>query len=209
MATIATAGKVSSAPAISAAVFQQDSFRARQTRFSLTPRLYFYDQDGKTLAFVRNLSFHWNKELRVFSDPTLSFELLTITPAKKDPGQKIFSVYDPVNRELVGKVNVPNASGLQRQEWNLFDRREHHIGHLQEDSAMLAAMRRYLSAALPQTYTFYGEDCIVGIASLMNGIFSPEMEIDLQADCQRRLDRRLVVAALVLVLAGRKQQVEG
>jgi hypothetical protein len=205
MATIATQGKLASAPAISAALFQQDTFNARQTRFSLTPRLYFYDQDGKTLAFVRNLSFHWNKELRVFSDPTLSFELLTITPTKTENSETTFSVFDPVNNEPVGKVSVPRVSGMQRQEWSLFDLREQHIGQLQENSVMLAVMRRYLSAAFPQTYEFYGENCLFGTASLRNGIFSPEMEIDLRSDREKRLDRRLVVAALVLVLAGRKQ----
>ncbi|HST76970.1 MAG TPA: hypothetical protein VLN58_00625, partial [Verrucomicrobiae bacterium] len=109
MATIAAPGKISGAPAISAALFQKDHFRARQTRFSLASRLYFYDQEGKTLAFVRNLSLHWNKELRIFTDPGLSFELLTITPTKKDAGEKAFAVFDPVNRESVGRIKIPRA----------------------------------------------------------------------------------------------------
>lgn len=208
MATIAAPGKISGAPAISAALFQKDHFRARQTRFSLASRLYFYDQEGKTLAFVRNLSLHWNKELRIFTDPGLSFELLTITPTKKDAGEKAFAVFDPVNRESVGRIKIPRAVGLQKQEWTLVDATGLQVGHLQEDSAMLGAMRRYLSDAFPQTYTFYGEDRLAGHASLMNGIFSPEMEIDLRDDDENRLDRRLVVAVLVLVMSGQMQQVK-
>ena len=206
MATIAAAGRVSSAPAISAAVFQQNHFHARQTRFSLTPKLYFHDQHGKTLAFVRNLSLHWNKELRIFTDPGLSFELLTITPTKEDAGKKAFGVLDPVNRESVGSIEIPHAAGLQKQEWNLLGATGVQVGHLQEESALLGAMRRYLSEAFPQTYTFYGEDSLAGHASLMNGFFSPEMEIDLRNDDVTPLDRRLVVAALVLVLAGRSSR---
>lgn len=207
MATIAAApGRVSSAPAISAALFQQDHFHARQTRFSLTPKLYFHDEHGKTLAFVRNLSLHWNRELRVFTDPTLSFELLTIRPVAEQPSGKGFDVFDPVNRELVGKIRIPRVSGLQKQEWNLFDGAGEQVGHLQENSALLAALRRYLSEALPQTYTFYGRECVAGHASLMNGIFSPEMEIDLCCDDKKPLDRRLVIAVLVIVWAGRTQQ---
>ncbi|HKT51457.1 MAG TPA: hypothetical protein VJV96_14240 [Candidatus Angelobacter sp.] len=206
MATIAAPGRVSSAPAISAAVFQQNHFRARQTRFSLTPKLYFHDHNGTTLAFVRNLRFQWNRELRVFTDPTLSFELLTITPTAEQPNEKSFDVFDPVNREPVGKIRIPHVSGLQKQEWNLFDRTGVQVGHFQENSAMLAAMRRYLSEALPQTYTFYGEDRIAGHASLTNGLFSPEMEIDVCCDDKKPLDRRLVLAVLVIVWAGRTQQ---
>ena len=206
MATSAAAGKISAAPAISAALFQQDHFHARQTRFSLTPKLYFHDQNGKTLAFVRNLSLHWNRGLRVFTDPTLSYELLTIRPATEQTSERSFDVFDPVNHEQAGKIKVPPVSGLQKQEWNLFNGAGEQIGHLQENSAMLAAMRRYLSEALPQTYTFYGEDRIVGHASLMSGIFSPEMEIDVCCGDHTAFDRRLVVAALVIVWAGRSQQ---
>lgn len=207
MATIAAPGKLSAAPAISAALFQQDHFRARQTRFSMTPKLYFYDQDGKTLAFVRNLGLHWNKELRVFTDPTLSFELLTITPAKKGTGEETFVVFDPVNRESVGRIKIPRVVGLQKQEWILVDATGLQVGHLQENSAMLGVMRRYVSEAFPQTYTFYGEDCLAGHA-LANGIFSPEVEVDLRNDDENPLDRRLVIAVLILVLAGRMQQVK-
>jgi len=205
MATIAVPGKLSPAPAISAALFQQDHFRARKTRFFITPKLYFYDQDGKTLAFVRNMALHWNKELRVFTDPSLSFELLTITPTKKQAGEKTFAVFDPVNRESVGRINAPHGVGFQKQEWNLFDAMGRRVGHLQENSALLAGMRRCVSEALPQTYSFYCEECVAGHASLSNGLFSPEMEIDLCND-GKPLDRRLVVAVLVLALAGRMQQ---
>src|SRR6185312_15990642 len=180
MATIAVPGKLSPAPAISAALFQQDHFRVRKTRLSITPKIYFYDQDGKTLAFVRNMALHWNKELRVFTDPSLSFELLTITPTKKQAGEKTFALFDAMGRR---------------------------VGHLQENSAILAGMRRYLSEALPQTYSYYGEECVARHASLSNGLFSPEMEIDLCND-GKPLDRRLVVAVLVLALAGRMQQVK-
>jgi hypothetical protein len=208
MATIAALGKISAAPAISAAVFQQDHFRARQTRFSMTPKLYFYDQDGKTLAFVRNLGLHWNKELRVFTDPTLSFELLTITPGKRDASEETFAVFDPVNRESVGRIKIPHVVGLQKQEWILADATGLQVGHLQENSAMLGVMRRYLSEAIPQTFTFYGEDCVAGHASLANGIFSPEMEVDLRDDDENQLDRRLVIAVLILVLAGQMRHVK-
>jgi hypothetical protein len=208
MATIAALGKISAAPAISAGVFQQDQFRARPTRFSLAPKLYFYDQAGKTLAFVRNLSLHWNKELRVFTDPTLSFELLTITPTREHAGEKTFVVFDPVNRESVGKISIPRPVGLQKQEWILVDATGLQVGHLQENSAMLGVMRRYLSEAIPQTFIFYGEDCVAGHASLANGIFSPEMEVNLRDDDENQLDRRLVIAVLILVLAGQMRQVK-
>ena len=61
MATFAALGKTSAALPITAAVFQQDHFYVRQTRSSWSPRLYFQDDCGKTLAFVRNLRCQYNQ----------------------------------------------------------------------------------------------------------------------------------------------------
>src|SRR5689334_20455923 len=102
MATLAALGKASAVSPITAAAFQQNHFYARQTRSSWSPRLYFQDDSGNTLAFVRNLSCHYNHEIRVFTDPTLSFELLAIKPGVRTAEADHFTVTDSLTRELAG-----------------------------------------------------------------------------------------------------------
>src|SRR5436189_5850504 len=80
--SVGTAAKPASAPLISAAIFQQDSFFARQKVFTFVPKVYFYDLQGYVLAFLRRKVFTLNDEIRVFTDETQSMELLYIRPRK-------------------------------------------------------------------------------------------------------------------------------
>lgn len=201
MATPAALGKASAGPAISAALFQQDYFYARKSQFSWSPRFYFYDEHGNTLAFVRNATFAWKKEIRVFTDPTLSFELLAIKPVGSSRPVEAFQVTDSVNQSRVGAIRQMQAGPLQRRRWVLMDSAGEEIGTVGEDSALLGGIRRLITELAPQSYTFLLGDRELGWATQNGGLFTPELKIDLSSDSEKRLDRRLVAAAVVLMLA--------
>jgi len=186
---------------ITAAVFQQDHFFVHRGRLPWSSKLYFYDDQGRSLAFVRNTKCEWSKDIRVFTDATLSFELLVIKPVKSlEPGRR-FNVIDSVNSEIVGQLRHLPAFGLQRQEWDLLGPSGDPVCMIREGSAILGLMARYLTESVPQSYTFSASQGTLGSAARASGLFSPEMEIDLGADCERFIDRRLIVAALVLIFA--------
>lgn len=201
MATPAALGKTSASPAISAALFQQDCFYARKSHFSWSPRFYFYDEHGNTLAFVRNASFTWSNEIRVFTDPTLSFELLVIRPlSRRSPGES-FVVIDSVNHKPVGAIRQLQGNRLQRRQWVLMDPDDQEIATVTEDSLLLGGIRRLVTELVPQSYTFLFADREVGRATQNGSLFTPEMKIDLSSDREKQLDRRLVAATAVLLLA--------
>lgn len=200
MATPAALGKTSASPAISAALFQQDCFYARKSHFSWSPRFYFYDEHGNTLAFVRNASFTWSNEIRVFTDPTLSFELLVIRPlSRRSPGES-FVVIDSVNHKPVGAIRQLQGNRLQRRQWVLMDPDGQEIATVTEDSLLLGGIRRLVTHGGPQSYTFRLAGHEIGKATQSGGLFSPEMKIDLSGDGGKQLDRRLAAAAVVLLL---------
>src|SRR5262249_47633616 len=90
-----------SAP-ISAAIFQQDRFMARQRIFTFVPQFYFYDQNGNALAFLRKKVFTWKDEIRIFTDQTQSMELLYIKARKIIDWGTAFDVTDSINHQKVG-----------------------------------------------------------------------------------------------------------
>ncbi len=200
MATIAL-GKAATVPAVCAALFQQDRFYACQSHFSRSPKVHFYDQGGKTLAFVRHASFSWTRDLQIFTDPTLSFELLRLKALRGRNGMHEFQVLDSVNGQAVGSIRRLSASGLQCQEWSLLDSAREELGVIKEDLLLLAGMRRFLTGLVPQSYSFYLGNCVVGRAAPARGWFSRSMEIDLTCDSEKQLDRRLITAAMVLLMA--------
>lgn len=202
MSTTATLGKAA-ASTITAAVFEQDHFFVHHARLPWSSKLYFYDEQGRTLAFVRNTKCEWSKDLRVFTDPTLSFELLAIKPVREAGPGSHFKVIDSVNSEVVGKVRHLPVFGLQRQEWELLGPgpARNEVCVIREDSAVLGLMRRYVTESLPQSYTFSVAKGSLGSAVRASGLFSPQMEIELNGDGGKLTDRRLVIAALVLISA--------
>jgi hypothetical protein len=200
MATLAALGKTCARPAIRAALWSQDHFCVRQTQVSWSPKLYFYDHHGKTLAFVREAGFSWSKEVRVFTDPTLSFELLSVKPLPSGRSAASFEIIDSMNHQRVGAIMQLPPARLQRRHWTLLDTEGKEVGAVSKDSLLLAGMRGLFTQLVPQRYTFRIGDREVGEAKHGRRLFSPEMTIDLSRDCNKHLDRRLVTAAILILM---------
>jgi hypothetical protein len=194
-------------PAIAAAIFQQDSFVARQKIFSLAPCFYVQDQFGNALAFLRKKVFTWKDEIRVFTDESQSLELLRIKARRIIDWGAAFDITDSINNQRVGVLKRQGWKSVLRKQWIVMDALDQEIGRIREDSATLAFVRRFIFALLPQSYTFELRGQAVGTATQNWNIFAPRMYVDFTADPGKQLDRRLVVAAVVLLMAieGRRQ----
>jgi hypothetical protein len=195
-------------PAIAAAIFQQDSFVARKKIFSWAPCFYVQDQFGNALAFLRKKVFTWKDEIRVFTDETQSLELLRIKARKIIDWGAAFDVTDSINNQKVGVLKRQGWKSVLRKQWLIMDALDQEIGRIREDSAALALVRRFVLALLPQSYTFELRGQAVGTAAQNWNFFAPRMSVDFTADPGKQLDRRLAVAAVVLLMAveGRQQQ---
>ncbi|MGC2695598.1 MAG: hypothetical protein WA738_07385 [Candidatus Angelobacter sp.] len=195
-------------PAIAAAIFQQDTFVARQKIFSLAPCFYVQDHLGNALAFLRRKVFTWKDEVRVFTDETQSLELLRIKARKVIDWGTAFDVTDSINNQKVGVLKRRGWKSVVRKGWTIMDSLDQEIGKIKEDSLVLALVRRFITALLPQTYSFELGGQEIGTATQNWNIFVPKMAVDFTRDPGKRLDRRLAVAAIVLLLAveGRQRQ---
>jgi hypothetical protein len=195
-------------PAIAAAIFQQDAFVARRKIFSIAPCFSVYDQAGNALAFLRKKIFALKDEIRVFTDETQSLELLNIKARKIIDWGTAFDVTDSINRQKVGALKRRGWKSLVRKEWTVLDAFDQEIGAIREDSMLLAFVRRFVTALIPQTYTFEIAGQQVGTAEQNWNLFAPKMYVDFTADPGKRLDRRLLLAAVVLLMAveGRQHQ---
>jgi uncharacterized protein YxjI len=191
---------------INASVFQQDYFLARRKIFSFAPKLFIWDRTGNTLAFVRQKFFALRDDVRVFTDETQSFELLRIKGRNIIDFGAAFDVTDSLNGLKVGVLKRRGWKSLLRAEWDIMDSLEQEIGKIREDSAMLAAARRLLFRFIPQHFTFEMGGEIIGTARQSWNIFAPTMTVDLTTDPAKRLDRRLVVAAIMLLMSVEKNE---
>jgi hypothetical protein len=135
----------------------------------------------------------------------MSFELLTIRPVAGRSSEACFEITDSVNHERVGTIRQVETSRLQRRQWALMGSAGQEVGTAIEDSLLLGGLRRFITELLPQSYTFRLAACGVGTATQKGSLFNSEMEVDLSADHEKQLDRRLVTGLLVLLLASSAQ----
>jgi len=113
--------------------------------------------------------------------------------------------YDVVDTELNQKVGVLRRKGLRsllRDEWEVLDADDRIIGQLFEDSVAMALLRRLLLGSwLPQNYDLtVGETRVADLKQNFN-LFRYELNLDFSMDTMHRLDRRVGIAAGILLAA--------
>jgi uncharacterized protein YxjI len=194
------------AAGINPTIFQQDFFVARRKIFSFAPKLHIWDRDGATLAFVRQKVFAVRDDVRIFTDQTQSFELLRIKGRNIIDFGAAFDVIDSLNGQKAGMLKRRGWKSLMRAEWIIMDALDQEIGKIREDSALLAALRRLILRILPQTFIFEMGGQVVGTAKQNWNIFAPTMTVDFTTDPGKMLDRRLVVAAITLLMTVEKNE---
>ena len=114
------------------------------------------------------------------------------------------AAYDVVDTALGQKVGALRRKGwasMLRDEWEVLDAGDNVIGKMVEDSMGLALLRRFLSNLIPQNYDIlFGADRVADLKQNFNP-FTYELNIDFSMDTTQRLDRRLGLAAGILLAA--------
>src|SRR5947209_4195366 len=160
-----------------AAIFQQNRFIARQKIWTLSPKFYFCDEHGNTLAFLRKKVFTLKDEIRIFTDETQSMELLHIKARKIIDWGTAFDVTDSINHQKVGVIKRQGWKSILRKEWTIMDVNEQPICTVKEDSLFLATLRRYIINLIPQAYHFEANGRELGTARQNWNIFAPKMMV--------------------------------
>ena len=184
-----------------AAAFNHDRFHARAKVFDISPKFFFYDLQGQKIGFLKQKLFKLKEDIRLYGDETMAQELLTIKARKILDISTVYDVTDSSSQQKVGALKRRGMKSILRDEWMILDASDLEIGRIREDSAALALVRRFLTNIIPQKYQFEAGGQMVGTARQRWNPFVLKMDVDVSADTSRRLDRRLVAAAIVLLLA--------
>jgi len=188
--------------------FALDQYLARRKVLTLfAPKFHIYDAFGNLVAFVEQKAFKLKEDITVFADEEKQRPLLRIQARQIIDFSAAYDVVDTSTQQKVGALRRKGLKSLLRDEWLLLDATEREIGILREDSQLLATLRRFLSNLIPQRYHIWLDGQEVGRIQQHFNPFVFKVDVDLRADAGRRLDRRLALAGVVLLLAieGRQQ----
>ena len=183
-------------------IFQHSSYLLKRQAIALTGKFRFYDPLGNLVMFSEQKMFKLREDIRVYSDESKSQEVLSI---KARQFLDFSAAYDVVDTSMNQKVGVLRRKGLRsilRDEWEVLDANDSVKGLLFEDSIGLALLRRFLLGNwLPQNYDLtVGQTRVADLRQNFN-LFRYELNLDFSMDAAHQLDRRLGIAAGILLAA--------
>ncbi|NOY99345.1 MAG: hypothetical protein GXP40_09135 [Chloroflexi bacterium] len=182
--------------------FQHNHYLLKRQAIALTGKFRFYDPAGNLVMFSQQKMFKLREDIRVYADEAKTQELLYIQARQIIDFSAAYDVIDSASGQKVGALRRKGLRSMLRDEWEVLDASDRVIGVLFEDSVGLAILRRLLlGSLLPQNY-----DLIIGDqrAADLKQRFNPfryELDLDFSMDTANRLDRRLGIAAGILLAA--------
>lgn len=162
---------------------------------------HIYDPDGNVAFYSRMKAFKLKEDIRLYTGEDMQEEVLTIKARKILDFSAAYDVVDPTTNEKVGVLKRKGFKSILKDEWIFMDANDRDIGLIKEDSTFLAMLRRVLTSLVPQTYNgFIGDTQVCTFKQNFNP-FVIKITLDFSRDTQNLLDRRLGIAAAVLLCA--------
>jgi hypothetical protein len=188
-------------------MFHLDRFLVRRKVFRiLGAGFHVYDPAGTVVGFSEQKAFKLKEDIRVFTDDSKSKELLSIRARQVIDFSAAYDVVDSVEGRKVGALRRKGWSSILRDSWEILDEADRPLARVQEDSATLALLRRFLTNLIPQRYHVVatGGNHVASLRQRFNPFV---FKLDVEAMGGSPVDRRLVLATAILLAAveGRQQ----
>lgn len=166
---------------------------------------HIYDDRGDLVLYSDQKRFRLKEDIRLYDDESQGTELLRISTHSIFDISGAYDVHDSLGGERIGTLKRQGiTSTFLRDRWTLHDGSGREIGAIIEDSALKALVRRYVDAVawlLPQRYHVEIGGRTVAVFSQRFNPIILKLDVDFGADPQGALDRRLALAAAVLLTA--------
>ena len=188
--------------------YANDQYIIRRKIFSfLGAAFHIYDPQGNVVFYSKQKAFKLKEDIRVYTDESQSQEVLLIAARSVIDFSASYDVIDSASGEKIGVLRRKGLSSILRDQWQVLDAADQPVAAIREDSMALALVRRFLSNLIPQT--FYCEADGQRLWTLKQN-FNPfvlKIRLSFEGDPDVVLDRRLAIAASILLCAieGRQQ----
>lgn len=183
--------------------FSHNTYFAKMKFFKLFGNAIriFDETKANLLLYVKQKAFKLKEDITIYADEQEQKALLKINARSIIDFSAAYDVTDAVTGQKLGAFRRKGMmSAMVMDAWEILDKNDAVIGRIQEDSWILALIRRYLANIIPQKFNFFlGDTTVIGTAKQTWNPFLPQMHIDFSADTGKKLDRRLGLAGVVLL----------
>jgi hypothetical protein len=162
---------------------------------------HIFGPEGDVILYSKMKAFKLKEDIRLYTGEDMQTELLLIAARKALDWSGAYDVTDSTTGERVGALRRKGWQSILKDEWHILDTNDNQIGTIVEDSMLLALIRRFLTNLIPQTYNGdVGGKPVLVFKQNFNP-FVTKLNLDFSPDTENLLDRRLGIAAAVLLCA--------
>jgi len=164
-------------------------------------KIWVLDQQGNIVLFVKQKAFKLREDIRVYSDESMTNEMLHIQARQIIDFSAAYDVVDSQKGEKVGALARKGLKSMIRDEWQVLDVNDQPVATIQEDTTLLALLRRFVTNLVPQTFVFTANGKEVAQLKQHFNPFIKKADLSVNGVEGTGLDPRLALAGAVLLMA--------
>lgn len=194
--------------------FQYNQYLLKRQVLALTGKVRLYEPGGQLVLYCEQKMFRLREDIRAYRDESKSQEVLLIKARQIIDFSAAYDVIDAAYNQHVGTLRRKGWASLIQDQWEILDPAGQIIAFLREDNLTRAMLRRFLlGTLLPQDYDLVAASSTgptdLRLADLKQrfNLFRYELDLDFSMDPTQRVDRRLGIAAgiLLAIIEGKQQ----
>ena len=154
---------------------------------------------GELLFYVEAKPLAIKQDIRFYAEQDRLNEVLAIRGRRVVDLYAGYEIIESETRAVIGGLRLRHMVSVFREAWLPLDAAGRPIGIIQECSTVAAIARTLMASLVPQTYGAFMGGRRVGTFRRHARLFAPQITVDFSADPERRFDRRIGMAAAVLL----------
>ncbi|MDH6370590.1 hypothetical protein CA600_26550 [Paenibacillus sp. VTT E-133280] len=183
------------------ATYTHTEYIIRKKVFSIMgAKLHIYDNAEQLVLYSQMKAFKLKEDIALYTDESMQKELLRIKARNVVDFSATYDVHDTETGEHIGALRRKGLKSILKDEWLILDRHDQEIGKIKEDSTAMALLRRFISI-IPQKYNIEMNDTTIPTFKQNFNPFVTKIIADFSEDPKGMLDRRLGLAAGILLCA--------
>lgn len=165
----------------------------------LGQEFHIYNPQQQLIGFCRQKAFKLKEDIRIYSDTSNRYEILSIKARNIIDFSACYDVVDSVSGCYLGAWRRKGWSSMIRDRWEMLDCNGNVVAELNEDSMGLALIRRLLCNLIPQSYDLTN---MYGVQASYKQRFNPFIfKIEVKISPAFQLHPYLILAGGILLAA--------
>ncbi len=190
--------------------FQGNQFTVRQKIVSLGNKYYIYPglkpgRKDPEIGFVQKKLLKLKEDIRIYHDSSMQLEIMRIKQEQIIDFSGSYQIIDSHTNQLIGILKRKGLKSMFKDEWIIMNSNRQEVGLIKEQGGFMWFMRRFILKWLPMVYNIEMGGQKLATIKEKTIALGDTYYLDLSADVNNTIDRRLAIASTIMMDVGEHQ----